>query len=84
MQFLLSWRALLSLITNQTKARFGIKPVAFSPALVIAISILFSFQLIQINQRSIEIVGMASWHQQAFGFKAESLTAYSFPRLSGA
>jgi hypothetical protein len=81
MYILLFLPVLLSLVTNQTKARYGIKPVlAFSPALVIAIFSIFSVQLIQINQRSIEIVGMASWHSQVFAFKKENFPAYYFPQ----
>jgi len=81
MYILLFLPVLLSLATNKTKARYGLKPVlAFSPALVIAVFSIFSVQLIQINQRSIEIVGMASWHNQVFAFKTENFPAYYFPQ----
>jgi len=72
---------LLALTMNKDKTRYGIKPVmAFSPAIVIAVFSLFSVQLIQINQRSIEIVGMASWHERLFAFKADSFPDYYFPK----
>ncbi|QXG54223.1 hypothetical protein KTJ90_16725 [Pantoea jilinensis] len=78
---LLFMPSLLSLLTNKVKAQHGFKAVmAFFPALVIAIFWLFSVQLIQINQRAIEIVGMASWHDQVFAFKTESFPAYYFPQ----
>ena len=78
---LLFMPSLLSLLTNRVKAQHGFKAVmAFFPALVIAVFSLFSVQLIQINQRSIEIVGMASWHAQVFAFKTESFPAYYFPQ----
>lgn len=54
--------------------------MAFFPALVIAVFSLFSVQLIQINQRSIEIVGMASWQEKVFAFKNESFPDYYFPQ----
>lgn len=77
---LLFMPALFSLLTNRIKAQHGFKAVmAFFPALVIAVFSLFSVQLIQINQRSIEIVGMALWQEKVFAFKHESFPDYYFP-----
>lgn len=78
---LLFMPVLLSLVMYKKKVHHGIKPVmALSPAIVIAIFAIFSVQLIQINQRSIEIVGMASWHERAFAFKSEFFPAHYFPQ----
>lgn len=78
---LLFMPVLLSLVMYKKKVHHGIKPVmALSPAIVIAIFAIFSVQLIQINQRSIEIVGMASWHERAFAFKSEVFPAHYFPQ----
>jgi hypothetical protein len=78
---LLFMPALFSLLTNKVKSQHGFKAViAFSPALVIAVFSLFSVQLIQINQRSIEIVGMALWQEKVFAFKNENFPDYYFPQ----
>lgn len=77
---LLFMPALLSLLTNKIKAHHGFKPIlAFSPALVLGVSTLFSVQLVQINQRAIEIVGMASWHKKVFSVPSKAFPAYYFP-----
>ncbi len=78
---LLFMPALFFLLTNRVKAQHGFKAViAFSPALVIAVFTLFSVHLIQINQHSIEIVGMALWQEKVFVFKKESFPNYYFPQ----
>lgn len=77
---LLFMPALFSLLTNKIKAHHGFKPIlAFSPGLVIGVFTLFSVQLVQINQRAIEIVGMASWHEKVFSVPSKDFPAYYFP-----
>jgi len=77
---LLFMPALLSLLTNKIKAHHGIKPIlAFSPGLILGVFTLFSVQLVQINQRAIVIVGMASWHEKVFSVPSKDFPAYYFP-----
>jgi len=77
---LLFMPALFSLLTNKMKAHYGFKPIlAFSPGLVLGVFTLFSVQLVQINQRAIEIVGMASWHEKVFSVPSKDFPAYYFP-----
>ncbi|PWK99469.1 hypothetical protein C7431_102274 [Pantoea allii] len=77
---LLFMPALLSLLTNKIKAHHGIKPIlAFSPGLILGVFTLFSVQLVQINQRAIAIVGMASWHEKVFSVPSKDFPAYYFP-----
>ncbi|MDC7865163.1 hypothetical protein TH59_08080 [Pantoea ananatis] len=77
---LLFMPALFSLLTNKIKAHHGFKPIlAFSPGLVLGVFTLFSVQLVQINQRAIEIVGMASWHEKVFSVPSKDFPAYYFP-----
>ncbi|PZL88595.1 hypothetical protein CKF42_04625 [Pantoea sp. ARC270] len=77
---LLFMPALMALFKSKFRRVQPIHPsLLLSPIILAIIFGVFPALLIQINQRGIELVGMASWKAKVFSFKADDFPAYYFP-----
>jgi len=79
--FVLFLPALFMIFKNKRDHDGVIPPtLTLAPAILVVIFGVFSALPIQINQRSIELVGMSSWETKVFAFNADKFPEYYFPR----
>lgn len=79
--FLLFMPALIILFRNKNGKVQTVHPaLMLAPFIVLVVFGVFPGLLIQINQRGIELVGMASWEEKVFSFNVDDFPAYYFPK----
>ncbi|WP_312216385.1 hypothetical protein [Pantoea vagans] len=77
---LLFMPALMILFKNKAGRVQSVHPaLVLAPFILVVIFGVFPALIIQVNQRGIELVGMASWKEKFFSFNVEDFPAYYFP-----